>query len=110
RPGWIEHDPREIWRHTQEVIGAVLDAAGAPAASLAAIGIANQRETTVIWDRETGTPIHNAIVWQDTRTDRLVRELAAQGGADALRRRVGLPFSTYFSGAKIAWALDHLDG
>ena len=110
RPGWIEHDPREIWRHTQEVIGAVLDAAGAPAASVAAIGIANQRETTVIWDRETGTPIHNAIVWQDTRTDRLVRELSAQGGADALRRRVGLPFSTYFSGPKIAWTLDHVDG
>jgi glycerol kinase len=102
RAGWVEHDPREILARTREVIEA---AAGDR--DLAAIGITNQRETTVVWDRETGEPVHNAIVWQDTRTDELVR---SYGDADQLRERVGLPLSTYFSGPKIAWILDHVDG
>jgi glycerol kinase len=110
RPGWVEHDAREIWRRTREVIDGALAGADAQAADLAAIGITNQRETAVIWDRETGEPIHNAIVWQDTRTDELVRELAGERGVDRLRDRVGLPLSTYFSGPKITWMLDHVAG
>ncbi|MGH2849043.1 MAG: glycerol kinase GlpK [Solirubrobacteraceae bacterium] len=110
RPGWVEHDPAEIWQRTREVIDAALAAAGATSHDLAAIGIANQRETTVVWDRSTGAPIHPAIVWQDTRTAELVRELAADAGLDRLRSRVGLPLSTYFSGPKIAWILDHVPG
>jgi glycerol kinase len=104
RAGWVEHDPREILTRTREVVDAV------DAGELAAVGIANQRETTVVWDRETGEPIHNAIVWQDTRTDALVRELAGDAGVDRLRERVGLPLSTYFSGPKVAWILDNVDG
>ena len=108
RAGWVEHDPREIWRRTREVIDGAL--AGAQASEVAAIGITNQRETAVIWDRETGEPIHNAIVWQDTRTAELVRELAGEAGVNRLRDRVGLPLSTYFSGPKISWVLDHVPG
>ena len=110
RPGWVEHDPTEIWQRTREVIDGALAAAGATSRDLAAIGIANQRETTVVWDRSTGAPIHPAIVWQDTRTAELVRELATGAGIDRLRGSVGLPLSTYFSGPKIAWILDHVDG
>ena len=110
QPGWVEHDAREIWQRTREVIEGALTAAGAGAGEIAAIGITNQRETTVIWDRETGEPIHNAIVWQDTRTAELVRELGAEHGPDRLREHVGLPLSTYFSGPKIAWMLDRVDG
>jgi len=110
RAGWVEHDAREVWRRTREVIGGALARSGAEAGEVAAIGIANQRETTVVWDRETGEPICNAIVWQDTRTAALVRELAGEEGADRLRDRVGLPLSTYFSGPKITWILDHVDG
>jgi glycerol kinase len=104
RAGWVEHDPKEILARTREVIDAV------DVDDLAAIGVTNQRETTVVWDRETGEPIHNAIVWQDTRTDELVRTLAGDHGVDRLRERVGLPLSTYFSGPKVTWILEHVDG
>jgi glycerol kinase len=104
RAGWVEHDPKEIWARTREVIDAVGDY------DLAAIGITNQRETTVVWDRESGEPVYNAIVWQDTRTDALVRELAGEQGVGRLRERVGLPLSTYFSGPKLTWILEHVDG
>jgi glycerol kinase len=107
RAGWVEHDATEIWRRTREVIGAALADSDLEAGDIAAVGITNQRETTVIWDRETGKPIHNAIVWQDTRTDAIVREL---GDPDQLREATGLPLSTYFAGPKIRWLLDHVDG
>jgi glycerol kinase len=110
RAGWVEHDACEVWRRTREVIGGALESSGAEAGDVAAIGIANQRETAVVWDRETGEPVHNAIVWQDTRTDALVRELAGEEGVDRLRARVGLPLSTYFSGPKITWILDNVQG
>ncbi|HEX4436771.1 MAG TPA: glycerol kinase GlpK [Solirubrobacteraceae bacterium] len=110
RAGWVEHDPIEIWQRTREVIGGALASAGVEAGEVAAIGIANQRETTVVWDRETGLPLHNAIVWQDTRTAALVAELAGERGPDRLRDAVGLPLSTYFSGPKISWILDHVEG
>jgi glycerol kinase len=110
RAGWVEHDADEIWRNTREVLGGALAKSGLEAGDLAAIGITNQRETTVVWDRETGRPVHNAIVWQDTRTAGLVRELAGEHGVDRLRDRVGLPLSTYFSGPKISWILDHVEG
>jgi glycerol kinase len=108
--GWVEHDAREVWRRTQEVIAAALEDRGAGPADVVAIGITNQRETTVVWDRGTGEPVCNAIVWQDTRTDATVRELAGQAGVDRLRDRVGLPLSTYFSGPKITWILDNVEG
>jgi glycerol kinase len=110
RAGWVEHDAQEIWRRTREVIGGAMASSDFEAGDLAAVGITNQRETTVVWDRETGEPVHNAIVWQDTRTDALVRELAGDQGVDRLRARVGLPLSTYFAGPKIRWILDHVDG
>jgi len=110
RAGWVEHDAREIWRRTREVIGGAMAASDAEAGDVAAIGIANQRETTVVWDRETGEPVYNAIVWQDTRTDALVRELAGEEGVERLRESVGLPLSTYFSGPKIAWILENVEG
>jgi glycerol kinase len=110
RAGWVEHDPMEIWQRTREVIGGALASAGVEAGEIAAIGIANQRETTVVWDRETGLPLYNAIVWQDTRTAALVAELAGEEGPDRLRDAVGLPLSTYFSGPKISWILDHVEG
>jgi glycerol kinase len=110
KAGWVEHDASEIWRHTREVIGGALAKSDAEAGDVEAIGITNQRETTVVWDRESGKPIHNAIVWQDTRTDQLVRELAGEDGVDRLRERVGLPLSTYFSGPKVTWLLDNVEG
>ena len=110
RAGWVEHDARQIWTRTREVINGALASSPAEAGDLEAVGITNQRETTVIWDRETGEPIHNAIVWQDTRTGPLVRELAGDQGVDRLRDAVGLPLSTYFSGPKIRWLLDNVDG
>jgi glycerol kinase len=108
RPGWVEHDPLEIWQNTQEVIRQALLQAQATAGDIAAIGITNQRETTVLWLRSTGKPIAPAIVWQDTRTDALVRELAQWGGPDRFRSQTGLPLATYFSGPKIRWLLDAL--
>jgi glycerol kinase len=110
RAGWVEHDAGEVWQRTREVIDGALAQTQARAADVAAIGIANQRETTVVWDRHTGEPVHNAIVWQDTRTAALVRELAGSEGVDRLREHVGLPLSTYFSGPKIAWILDNVSG
>ena len=106
RPGWVEHDAAEIWRVTQAVVAGGLAAAGATAGDLAAVGVTNQRETTVVWDRTTGTPLAPAIVWQDTRTDALVAELSAVGGADRFRSRCGLPLATYFSGPKVRWLLE----
>jgi glycerol kinase len=110
RAGWVEHDALEVWLRTEEVIAGAMASPGVQPGEVAAIGITNQRETTVIWDRATGLPIHNAIVWQDTRTAALVRELAGEAGLDRLRERVGLPLSTYFSGPKIAWLLDNVPG
>ena len=110
RAGWVEHDAKEIWTRTREVIGGALAASPAEAGDIVALGITNQRETTVVWDRETGEPIYNAIVWQDTRTGGLVRELAGEEGVDRLRANVGLPLSTYFSGPKIRWLLDNVEG
>ncbi|GAA2515709.1 glycerol kinase GlpK [Pilimelia columellifera] len=106
RPGWVEHDAVEIWHNVQAVTRGALDAAGLSHADLAAIGITNQRETTLLWDAATGEPVGNAIVWQDTRTDRLVGRLASDGGQDRFRDRCGLPLATYFSAPKIRWMLD----
>ena len=106
RPGWVEHDPEEIWRNVCEVVQVALDKAQLEIGDLVAVGIANQRETTVLWDRTTGEPVQNAINWQDTRTDRLVRELGGDVGQDRFRDRCGLPLATYFSGPKIRWLLD----
>jgi glycerol kinase len=108
KPGWVEHDPLEIWQRTQEVVRAGLDKVAI--GDLAAVGITNQRETTVVWDRGTGKPVYNAIVWQDTRTDKIVDQLAADGGQDRFRAKVGLPLATYFSGPKVKWILDNVDG
>ena len=110
KPGWVEHDPLEIWARCVDVIRGALDKAGIKASDLAAVGITNQRETTVVWDRRTGKPIHNAIVWQDTRTDQICNELAKDGGQDRLRAKVGLPLATYFSGPKIKWMLENVEG
>jgi glycerol kinase len=110
RPGWVEHDAGEIWERTQQVVREGLEAAGIQAGDLAAVGITNQRETTVVWDRSTGDPVANAIVWQDTRTDRLVNQIAGDEGLDRLRSKTGLPLATYFSGPKVRWLLDENDG
>jgi glycerol kinase len=109
RPGWVEHDAHEIWSRTQSVISGALSDAEIGAADLAAVGITNQRETTVLWDVASGEPVANAVVWQDTRTDGLVRELAGRLGPDRFRSETGLPLATYFSGPKIRWLLDHHD-
>ncbi len=108
--GWVEHDPLEIWANTQQVASGALAAAGLTAGDIAAVGITNQRETAVVWDRHSGEPVYNAIVWQDTRTDRLCAELGGSTGASRYQARTGLPLSTYFSGPKIRWILDHVDG
>lgn len=110
QPGWVEHDPLEIWQRTQDVVQGALRAANARAGDLAAVGITNQRETTLVWNKDTGQPYYNAIVWQDTRTDAYCNELAAAGGQDRFRARVGLPLATYFSGPKIRWLLDNVEG
>ena len=110
RPGWVEHDPSEIWRRVQEVVAGALARAGLSAADLVALGIANQRETAVVWDRRTGAPLYNAIVWQDTRTDQLCAELGRAGGQDRFRPTTGLPLATYFSGPKVRWVLENVDG
>ncbi len=108
KPGWVEHDAMEIWERTQEMIRAGLGKI--QLSDLAAVGVTNQRETAVVWDRSTGQPVHNAIVWQDTRTDQICNELSADGGQDRFRTTTGLPIATYFSGPKIKWILDNVDG
>jgi glycerol kinase len=108
KPGWVEHDPMEIWQRTQEVIRAGLDKVKVE--DIAAVGVTNQRETTVVWERSSGRPVYNAIVWQDTRTDQICNELASDGGQDRFRPKTGLPIATYFSGPKIKWILDNVEG
>ena len=110
QPGWVEHDPAEIWRRTQEVIDEAMKQRGLRSADLSAIGITNQRETTVVWDKKTGHPVYNAVVWQDTRVDDYVSELTREGGIDRFRAKTGLPLATYFSGLKIRWILDNVPG
>jgi glycerol kinase len=110
KPGWVEHDPMEIWARSQEVIAGALSKVGISGSDLAAVGITNQRETTVVWDKTTGKPVYNAIVWQDTRTDVYVNEFSKDGGQDRFRAKVGLPLATYFSGPKVKWVLDNVDG
>ncbi|MGK8486023.1 glycerol kinase GlpK [Nocardia asiatica] len=110
RPGWVEHDAETIWRNTEFVLGAVLERSGLGADDIAAVGVTNQRETTVVWDRETGRPVYNAIVWQDTRTDRLCAELGGDAGPARYQDRTGLPLSTYFAGPKLRWILDNVPG
>jgi len=107
QPGWVEHDPLEIWQNTQEVMSATLHMSGLRANEIAAVGITNQRETTVLWEKSTGKPVHPAIVWQDTRTDKIIAQLALDGGQDRFRSKTGLPLATYFSGPKIKWILDN---
>ena len=111
RAGWVEHDADEIWTNTREVTGIVLARANLTFGDLVAVGITNQRETAVVWDKNTGVPVYNAIVWQDTRTAKIAEELGALGGgADRYKARVGLPLATYFSGPKIKWILDNVEG
>ena len=110
QPGWVEHDAAQIWRNVEYVIKDAIATAQLTAGDVVALGLTNQRETTVLWDRETGVPVHNAINWQDMRTDHLVRELGGEEGRDRFRDRCGLPLATYFSGPKIRWLLDHIDG
>ena len=114
KPGWVEHDPLEIWERVQEVMKGALEKVGGDQLSVisevAAIGVTNQRETTVVWDKSTGKPVYNAVVWQDTRTDVICNELAKVGGQDRFRKKTGLPLATYFSGPKIKWILDNVEG
>lgn len=110
KPGWVEHDAMEIWVNTQEVMRGALENANATSADVAAIGITNQRETTLVWEKGTGKPVYNAIVWQDTRTDTICNELAKNGGQDRFRPITGLPLATYFSGPKIKWLLNNVPG
>jgi glycerol kinase len=109
-PGWVEHRPREIWERTLEVIEEACSSHRLGPKDIACIGIANQRETTVVWDRKTGEPVANALVWQDTRVGEYVAALAHEGGQDRFRQKTGLPLATYFSGLKIRWLLDHVEG
>ncbi|GAB3807749.1 glycerol kinase GlpK [Micromonospora zhanjiangensis] len=110
RAGWVEHNPLEIWERTSSVIRTAMNARGLEASDLAALGITNQRETTVVWNRRTGRPYYNAIVWQDTRTDRIASALDRDGRGEVIRRKAGLPPATYFSGGKIQWILENVDG
>jgi glycerol kinase len=110
QPGWVEHDPADLWRTQVDVARGVLKMAGIGAQDVAALGIANQRETTLVWDRKTGAPIHNAIVWQCRRTAPKCEQLKAQGHAELIRARTGLVVDAYFSGTKVAWILDHVPG
>ena len=110
RPGWVEHDPQEIWRNTTAVVTEALEGLGLAPRDLKAVGITNQRETTLLWNRRTGEPLHPAIVWQDTRVDHLVASLAREGGKDRLRSRTGLPLASYFSGLKLRWLLENVPG
>ena len=110
QPGWVEHDPDEIWARTQEVIAEAMAQRDLHPRDLAAVGITNQRETSVLWDRRTGEPLHNALVWQDTRVGGSVAEFTRSGGIDRFRNATGLPLSTYFSSLKLRWLLDHVPG
>jgi glycerol kinase len=110
KPGWVEHDPEEIWRCTQEVIADAMQQRGFRPKDLAAIGITNQRETTVLWNRKTGRAVYNVIVWQDTRVEDYVAEFSRDGGQDRFRQKTGLPLATYFSGLKIRWILNNVKG
>jgi len=110
RPGWVEHDPMEIWSKTQAVTRAAMEKGNVTAADLAAIGITNQRETAVVWEKATGKPVYNAIVWQDTRTRDICQELIDEGFEDTVKSRTGLVVATYFSGPKVKWILDNVDG
>jgi glycerol kinase len=111
RAGWVEHDAMEIWNNTREVVARALASADLNAEDMAAVGITNQRETTLVWDKTTGEPVYNAIVWQDTRTDRICQQLGELGGgADRYKDRVGLPLATYFAGPKARWVLDNVEG
>jgi glycerol kinase len=110
KPGWVEHNPEEIWRHTREVIAEAMAQRGIQPGDLAAIGITNQRETTIVWNRKTGLSVANALVWQDTRVADYVSEVAKTGGQDRFRKKTGLPLTTYFSGLKIRWILEHVKG
>jgi glycerol kinase len=110
KPGWVEHDAMEIWGACQAVIAGALAKTGVSVKDIAAVGVTNQRETAVVWDKATGKPVYNAIVWQDTRTDTICNELAKDGGQDRFRTKVGLPLATYFSGPKIKWILENVPG
>ncbi|HDQ73811.1 MAG TPA: glycerol kinase [Chloroflexi bacterium] len=110
RSGWVEHDPMEIWARTQDVIEGGLASSGVQGDELVSIGVTNQRETSVVWNKDTGEPYYNAMVWQDTRTDRICNALAEDGGQDRFRPKAGLPLATYFSGPKIKWMLDNVEG
>jgi glycerol kinase len=110
RPGWVEHDAEEIWRRTVQLIAQALEQAALRASDFAAVGLTNQRETTVVWNRQTGQPVANAIVWQDTRVAQQVARMAAEGGTDRFRAQTGLPLSPYFSALKLRWILDHVPG
>ncbi len=110
QPGWVEHDPIEIWDRTQDVIRGAIKNADIDPSEIGAVGITNQRETTLVWDRHTGIPYYNAIVWQDTRTKDICDELATSGGQDRFRPQTGLPLATYFSGPKVKWMLDNVEG
>lgn len=110
KPGWVEHNPMEIWDRAQDVIAGALKKGNIDPKDISAVGVTNQRETTVVWNKKTGKPVYNAIVWQDTRTDTICNDLAKDGGQDRFRAKVGLPLATYFSGPKIKWILDNVDG
>jgi glycerol kinase len=110
KAGWVEHNPKEIWDNVREVIGQALSKANLTRHDIVAVGITNQRETAVVWDKNTGEPVYNAIVWQDTRTQSIVDRLAADGGGDRFKDTVGLPLSTYFAGTKIVWILENVEG
>jgi len=110
KPGWVEHNPMEIWERVQEVTRNALSKSNVKASDIAGVGVTNQRETTVVWDKNTGKPVYNAIVWQDTRTDQIINEFGKQGGQDRFREKVGLPLATYFSGPKVRWILDNVQG
>jgi len=110
KPGWVEHDAAEIWKNVQDVVAGAMVKAGASRDDILSIGITNQRETTMLWDKRTGKPVHNAIVWQDTRTDVLCKKLGGEIGQDRWRQETGLPLAAYFAGPKIAWLLDNVAG
>ncbi|BCB80954.1 hypothetical protein Pflav_073640 [Phytohabitans flavus] len=110
RAGWVEHNPLEIWERTNAVIRTAMNNLGLHASDLSALGITNQRETSIVWDRRTGRPYYNAIVWQDTRTDQIAAALDRDGRGDVIRQKAGLPPATYFSGGKVQWILENVDG